>query len=88
MAHPESSFVELHVKKFVNGDGSIIKLAVGAKDATYKDYTAYATYDQGSKQRTGGKPEIPFPVDSAFFLSCHRRVNCIHLCIQMGNAAA
>ncbi len=55
MAHPKSSFVELHVKKFVNGDGSIIKLAVGAKDAIDKNYTAYATYDQGSTKRTGAE---------------------------------
>lgn len=55
MAHPKSSFVELHVKKFVNGDGSVIKLAVGAKDAIDKNYTAYATYDQGSTKRTGAE---------------------------------
>jgi hypothetical protein len=44
------SLVDLHVKKFVNGDGSIIKLAFGAKDTTFRDYTVYATYDQGSKK--------------------------------------
>ena len=49
-----SSSVELHVKKFANGGGSIIKLAVHTKDATDKDYTIYATYDQGSNKRSGG----------------------------------
>ena len=47
------SFVELHVKKFVNGYGSIIKLAIGAKGTTLSDYTVYATYDQGSNRVIG-----------------------------------
>jgi hypothetical protein len=47
-------FLELHVKKFVNGGGSIIKLAVGAKHTTFTDYIVYSTYDQGSR-KMGGK---------------------------------
>jgi len=52
----DGSFVKLHVKTFVNGGGSTIKLAVGAKDTTYKDYTVYVTYDQGSNKKNGGEP--------------------------------
>jgi hypothetical protein len=56
-----SRLVEIHVKKFVNGDGSIIRLLVDGKDTRYSDYTAYATYDQGSKKVIGGeKPLNPF----------------------------
>jgi hypothetical protein len=51
--HPvkiDHSFVELHVKKLVNGDGSIIKLLFDARDTPSVDYSVYATYDQGSKK--------------------------------------
>jgi hypothetical protein len=41
-------FFELYVKKFVNGDGSVITLAIDAKNTTFNDYVVYATYDQGS----------------------------------------
>ena len=40
--------LDLHVKKFVNGVGSIIKLAINAKGTTFNDYVVYATHDQGS----------------------------------------
>jgi hypothetical protein len=50
----DGPFVKLHVKSFVNGGGSIIKLGVGA-NTTYKDYTVYVTYDQGSNKRNGGE---------------------------------
>jgi hypothetical protein len=49
-----SRLVELHLKNFVNDGGSLVKLAVGAKDTTTQDYVAYATYDQGSKKSIGG----------------------------------
>ena len=39
-------FFELYVKKFVNGDGSVITLAIDAKNTTFNDYVVYATYDQ------------------------------------------
>jgi hypothetical protein len=50
-----ASVVTLHVDKFVSGIGSVIKLAVGAKGVTYKDYTVYMAYDQGSNKRSGGE---------------------------------
>ena len=40
-------FFELYVKKFVNGDGSVITLAIDAKNTTFNDYVVYATSDQG-----------------------------------------
>ena len=55
----KSRSAELHVDKFVNGDGSIIKLAVGAKDARVGDYIVYATYDQGSKSHAGLETDYP-----------------------------
>jgi hypothetical protein len=45
-------FLELHVKKLINGDGSIIKLAINGKNTQFTDYTAYAIYDEGSKKTT------------------------------------
>jgi hypothetical protein len=50
------SFVELHIKKFVNGGGSRINLLVGSRNTTIFDYTVYATYDQGSTKLW--EPEI------------------------------
>jgi hypothetical protein len=42
------SIVELHVRKIVNGDGSIIMLLFDARNTPYFAYTVHATYDQGS----------------------------------------
>jgi hypothetical protein len=58
--------VEVHTKKFVNGEGSKIELMVLARGADTPDYTVYATYDQGSKIAVGGKPS-PSPLD--YFLN-------------------
>ena len=49
--------LNLQVKKFANGAGSIIELAIGANETTSKDYVVYAAYDQGSKKGLIEKPE-------------------------------
>ena len=56
--HPmpvKKPFLEIHVRKFVNGDGSEIKLAIDGKGTIYTDYTVYAVFDQGSEKMTGGQ---------------------------------
>jgi hypothetical protein len=46
------SFLELHVKKFVNGYGSLIILAING--TAHTAFAAYATYDQGSTRTIEG----------------------------------
>jgi hypothetical protein len=52
----KSLVLGLHIEKFANGDGSIIKLAIGATNTTPNDYVVYATHDQGSTLM----PPLPF----------------------------
>lgn len=61
--------LELGVKKFTNGAGSIIKLAIGSKDTVFKDYVVYAAYDQGSSKSGKQGTDISSNPAFIFFLA-------------------
>ena len=49
----DQNILEIRVKKFINGEGSLIQLAVNGTAPTI--FAAYATYDQGSTKSIEGE---------------------------------